>query len=679
MKLNQVSRIMAGADAVKAVYVGSNKVWPVQATYVSEVLSDSPLGVWLMNEEAGSTMYDLSPSQAHGTYSAGVELGVEGPGGFFDLAASFGNAGSYSSVPIDLSSAHDITVEWWMRVSPWPTTNDIIMSLSNGQSAGEFVVHTYASPHDFMVSVAPQTGGSFRTVSGTRSSAEWEFWSMVISRKSGNANDMISLRRNGVEIPLSNFNNNTNPGGYFASSQFYFMGRPGAVMNGKAAGLAIFPSWLSNERRDAHYLIGLPFEPEVLSYEEEVLLDNPEGFWLLDESGGTMANDSSGNSRDIVLSGSYERADLKSGILGTSFSGGKGYRPYESWMSDIKNPSTIELWFYKKTIASGVEVLVGQMDGGDGSSMDRWGLYLDTGGRIQYYRRTPGKKEVITPISSYVGGQWIHLVVVSDMTDTTIWINGIESVKESTDLSPVAKLAPLWIAGHRNQYTHYPYSFMGTLSRVAIYKKALSSNRIVDHYRAGLHKGSFLDIFDRADGPLESPWEFYESSPSTPAAFEITSNTARTTSSSGSSVSIVAAIVNLDDPVGRTEWDMTLWPKGPTYCFFRFVDINNYWFISGTGASANQIYLFRCIGGSFTVMATSSVSWGAGYRLAVIDTGSVISVTVDGSPVPGFTVTSSIHSSANRSGIGGNVQSSDSYIPYLQSAQWSRFYMEPRP
>lgn len=185
---------------------------------------------------------------------------------------------------------------------------------------------------------------------------------------------------------------------------------------------------------------------------------------------------------------------------------------------------------------------------------------------------------------------------------------------------------------------------------------------------------SFTDNFTRADAAtLGSPWEEYAQSGT--ADFGVLDNRGRTTRSTAGVVRI-AAVVDLGTSIGTSEWDLTTWPKGPVYSIFRFVDLDNYWSVSGTATNAGTMYLFRMIDGSSTMMGTATgMSWGAGHRLSVEDTGSLITVKVNGVVVPALTSSDTTHSTATRSGIGGNAQTA---AAPLASARWSRFYIEAR-
>ena len=185
----------------------------------------------------------------------------------------------------------------------------------------------------------------------------------------------------------------------------------------------------------------------------------------------------------------------------------------------------------------------------------------------------------------------------------------------------------------------------------------------------------FTDTFTRPNAAtLGAPWVEHVSA--IPLGnFGILDDSARTTRTS-SSVILVAAVVDLGTPIGLTEWDMTVWRKGPVYSIFRFVDIANFWFVAGTSATDTTMYLLCRSGGTNTVVATAlGVTWGAGHRLGVEDDGTSIAVKVNGSTISALNTTDTTHATATRSGFGGNTQN---VIGDLSSARWSRFHIGPR-
>ncbi|TXG76813.1 hypothetical protein E6P97_02795 [Patescibacteria group bacterium] len=186
---------------------------------------------------------------------------------------------------------------------------------------------------------------------------------------------------------------------------------------------------------------------------------------------------------------------------------------------------------------------------------------------------------------------------------------------------------------------------------------------------------SFTDTFARADAPtLGPPWVEFAQSGS--AQMGVLSGEARSAAAAGSDI-VVGAYVDLGMRIQRVEWDMSNWPKGPVFSFFRFINLSNCWFVSGTGSNPTTMHLFRRTGGVESLRATvNGVSWGAGHRLIVEDTGSTITVKINNTAIPGLTTNDNAHGNATMAGIGGNSRSSGGGGgPYLQPARWTRFHV----
>ncbi len=178
---------------------------------------------------------------------------------------------------------------------------------------------------------------------------------------------------------------------------------------------------------------------------------------------------------------------------------------------------------------------------------------------------------------------------------------------------------------------------------------------------------SFLDEFDRADAAtLGSPWSIDA------YTFAIDTSLAKVTTT-GTVVAV--ATVEADAPDMAIEWDMTVWPKGPVYAIFRYVDTSNYWFVCGTNSSSDPMYLFRVVGGVSTMMeSTTGVTWGAGYRLRV-ETAQTGEISVQVDDVVKLSRFDSVHATATRAGLGGYCVTFGT-SPYLSTARWSRFAID---
>jgi len=230
--------------------------------YLQALLADSPLGIWMMDEASGTTMVDSSGNGRNGTY-AGATVNVAGPTSKLSKAVQFSGSGEgVVSSPLNLAGTTEVTVEFWMKVPVWGD-NEVFLSFIEAA----ILPYRYFQAHSFtgttvVVTASMTSGGTYRTTSFPEGTANtWEYWSIVISRATGDYT-LNSIRRNGVELAKTNFNGwgGDSSTGFASAGSLVFGGNGtggGVDLACMMAGAAIFPVRLSDARRDAHYLAGL--------------------------------------------------------------------------------------------------------------------------------------------------------------------------------------------------------------------------------------------------------------------------------------------------------------------------------------------------------------------------------------------------------------------------------------
>lgn len=209
---------------------------------------------------------------------------------------------------------------------------------------------------------------------------------------------------------------------------------------------------------------------------------------------------------------------------------------------------------------------------------------------------------------------------------------------------------------------------LGSVSATGVF----AAQRQQDTIRGGRRSAhrNFLDVFARSSSSLGPAWrdEVLTFGANGSAGYYM-----------GSPVSLTGGTtVDLGTPDMAVEWDLSNWPKGPVQNYFRFTDIDNNWFVTGTSApgSGGIIYLFTRVAGVESVIATATgQTWGAGYRLRVEAIGNDITVKIDGTTVAALTTSSSTFNTATRAGFGGSagITTGDE----LDGARWTRFFAEP--
>jgi hypothetical protein len=213
-----------------------------------------------------------------------------------------------------------------------------------------------------------------------------------------------------------------------------------------------------------------------LSYKSVVLADKPVGYWMLNETSGTTAYDSSGNGLNGTVESGVTIGQTQSipAVKGSYyFNGSSGYVnvPASSLLCPLSQ-GTVEAWVYNETSTS--------------SSGD----WVSTGGNQGYRVRSEnGYPDIVYASADQLTGTALlstsgfdHVVITFGSNGAQIYVNGVLQTSGGAAYSQSAGTAALHI-GADLSYSEY---FQGYLSNVAIYNTVLSAARIQAHYNAGV-------------------------------------------------------------------------------------------------------------------------------------------------------------------------------------------------
>jgi hypothetical protein len=226
-----------------------------------------------------------------------------------------------------------------------------------------------------------------------------------------------------------------------------------------------------------------------MSYITEVLADSPVSYWRIDdagsESGGTAVD------QQGVNNGTYHgKVPLVAGALvasGDSDDAG-------SWSSNVNNYISIphsssldlpEALSVEAFIKPAVVSQQGSIFDRRGTSEDCFVLFLDTpeSGQVNAGVVKGGVAHQIKIGGGIlVAGTWAHLVMTYDNVTLRLYKDGVE-------IGNLAVAGPIDTGANEshigNILTEY-YPFNGDIDEVAVYKTALSAERIKAHYEASL-------------------------------------------------------------------------------------------------------------------------------------------------------------------------------------------------
>jgi hypothetical protein len=223
----------------------------------------------------------------------------------------------------------------------------------------------------------------------------------------------------------------------------------------------------------------------------EVLADSPAGFWPLNETSGTTANDISGNARHGTYTSSYALASAVGSLLAVDLTGGYVNVPDNAAFSAGAGASglmTVEAWVRFDTLAAQMNIVTKgaasnyEFDFRLGDSVSNAlaaVTYTSAGGGLMATTQTAGQVAATTDY---------HLAMTLDYAAKLLIVyrNGAELVRDSASSSPSEfssnGTAALQI-GRRGDAAGAVLD--GKIGCVAYYPTALSAARILAHYEAG--------------------------------------------------------------------------------------------------------------------------------------------------------------------------------------------------
>jgi Concanavalin A-like lectin/glucanases superfamily len=218
-------------------------------------------------------------------------------------------------------------------------------------------------------------------------------------------------------------------------------------------------------------------------YSTAVLADSPVVYYRLDESGGTTANDISGNGNNgtytskAILNQAGATSDGDAAIAGngdTLITGGGSILPTGA------TPRSVEVWF-KTTATPSSPYGSTLVAWGAESSNEMFALKVYSSTMLKLTNWTNGYYFTVPAGANTLDGKWHYMVVTFDGSNATVYYDnhnlGTQTVSFNTALSSVGL-----VLGSQTGNNDSPYN--GGLDEVAIYNKVLTPAQISAHYNA---------------------------------------------------------------------------------------------------------------------------------------------------------------------------------------------------
>jgi Concanavalin A-like lectin/glucanases superfamily len=463
--------------------------------YKDAVTADSPVSYWRLDETSGTSAADGSGSRT-GTYTNGVTLGQSGglPDTINDKAASFDGTNDYVTVPFAAAlNPASVTVEAWAKVTG-----------SLGDGSWNTLAGSWWNPSDwrgYVIGVSYDDKWYVATGNGTSSTVVYgspvtlNSWTHIVGTYSaGTANLYVNgtLVATATSMPYSAITS-TVP---FIIGAEYGPGTPQTFFPGVIDEVAVYNTALTATKVRTHYNTGR-------CYKDEVLTDNPKGYWRLGESSGTSANEGMRGDHGTYTNGpTLAATGALTGDSNTAvtFDGTNDYVsvPYDS----VLNPSsvTLEGWAKPSGGTGTARTIAATQDTNTG-----YLLGIGTDNKWRFTVGTGSATTVVTSTATVTLNSWAHVVGTYDGTTATLYVDGL-SVGSSATGRTVNSTRPLGI-GATDAGGSWGGYFPGSLDEIAVYAAALSSTRVQAHYLMGRsYQDTVLDA-----GPL-SYWRVGESS-----------------------------------------------------------------------------------------------------------------------------------------------------------------------
>lgn len=209
------------------------------------------------------------------------------------------------------------------------------------------------------------------------------------------------------------------------------------------------------------------------------------GHWKLDETSGTTAADSSGNSKDGTMTGGLNAATSTiKGAVGAAlkFDGINDFI-IEPNSFGLTGSTSVSVWFRKDDdgLSSNPQVFNFYLD-----NDTEWALVVDNSNQIEILDDTGGAEQFIytTPI---VQGRWYHAVAMMDGLENKLYLDGVLIGSGiSAAMSNDGIGGDLFIGSKRSNWQF----FNGAIDDVRIYNRALSLSEIQRLYAMGAPVGT---------------------------------------------------------------------------------------------------------------------------------------------------------------------------------------------
>jgi PKD repeat protein len=453
---------------------GSSLSGPKLSINVESLISDCEIvinpfdpdliGYWQMDEDDGSTIFDSSVFDNHGTNIGGTRI-TEGISG---NALSFNGIDEYIEIQdTSVLEPSEITVETWIKT---PGTSQWSYIIGKGDDNGKGV--------SYALYTIKSGGLAFFIYDGTKiyfspisETTFWDNeWHQIVGTFDGS---YVRLFIDGSEVGTGNLYSTPSIQYSLPTIDNLFIGRCGDIgsysyFNGIIDEVSIWSRALSLEEIQNHY---------------NSLSSQPIGQWFFDEGLGSTVYDDSQN-------------DNHGSIIGASWNEGRnGDALYFDGMNDnvgiVHNGDfdfgigdfTIILWTY--LTFNHPHAFLGSNGWSDTTSDFSLDTFGNMGGTPRFIVYTDtGNKFEVNADTTLLPNQWTQICVMRKSGTTTFYLNGVQSGSSeqlnniNIELDGLLLLGARGISGSETQYLN------GKLDQISIWDRAITLDEIIINYNS---------------------------------------------------------------------------------------------------------------------------------------------------------------------------------------------------
>lgn len=434
--------------------------------------SAKPVVYYDLNENTGTTsVVDKSGNGYTGTMN-GSMTGAAWQPGKYGSALRFSGSSQYLSNNSQVVADYPFTLEAWVKTTGYGTIAALTDSSSSGATAVYYSITVQNPTGQARLSVDDNTTANGFNSTTAINDGNWHHVAGVLHS--------ATLREIYVDGKLEN--SSTASVSYNTNIDSIIVGcnptvvdcLAGTIDEVRVYNYACTPAQIIEDMNGGHPIGGSPVGSQV-------------GYWKLDESQGTTAQDSSPNDNDLTLSSA---GWTLSGKFGAAYDGASNRRLSRADDADFDfaatNDFSISVWFNRSAI-SAQEYLVHKQAGNDG-----YALYMDSDGDIVFgisdVNSASFPEETIggSLSKNYDDGNWHHAVATKTGTSAIrLYVDGLE-IASDTSLAVDDTLvnSGLLYVGDANA-TDGTDEWLGDLDELKIYRAALTPDQVRVEYNQG--------------------------------------------------------------------------------------------------------------------------------------------------------------------------------------------------